>query len=80
MNYYIKKKIKQKKLKERNKFNYEIRKDVKDLFDKLATCNDIDEIESFNDFKIKSNISIENIINNLNEIQKIFFNKRYKYC
>lgn len=66
---------KAKKLKERNKFNYEIRKDVKDLFDKLATHNDINEIESFNDFKIKSNISIENIINNLNEIRKYFSKK-----
>jgi len=66
---------KAKKLKEKNKFNYEIRKDVKDLFDKLATHNDINEIESFNDFKIKSNISIENIINNLNEIQNYFSKK-----
>lgn len=66
---------KAKKLKEKNKFNYEIRKDVKDLFDKLATHNDISEIVSFNDFKIKSNISIENIINNLNEVQKYFSNQ-----
>jgi len=64
---------------EKNRFDYTIRKDVKNLFDKLA------KNESINDFEFKSNISIENVINNL-KVANDFFQKKevdvipyYKY-
>lgn len=51
---------------EKNRFDYTIRKDVKNLFDKLA------KNESIDDLKLKSNISIENVINNLNVANEFF--------